>query len=110
MLHGVSPIHWKTGRRDTGRYYTGMRTIALTSVLLVLTALGASDAAIRAQSPAPAAPAAAVVPRPVGSMSELMVDVIYPASDAVFYISTRTPINDAEWTELQGKTLMVAES
>ena len=39
-----------------------------------------------------------------------MVDVIYPASDAVFYISTRTPKNDAEWTELQGKTLMVAES
>jgi hypothetical protein len=41
-------------------------------------------------------------------MSELMVDVIYPASDAVFYISTRTPKDAAEWTELQGKTLMLA--
>jgi hypothetical protein len=43
-------------------------------------------------------------------MSELMVDVIYPASDAVFYISTRTPRDAAEWTALQGKTLMLAES
>ena len=34
MLHCVSPSHWKTGRRDTGRYYTGMRTIALFSGLI----------------------------------------------------------------------------
>jgi hypothetical protein len=43
-------------------------------------------------------------------MSELMIDVIYPTSDAVFYIESRTPKNDVEWTELQGKTLMLAES
>jgi hypothetical protein len=100
MLHCVSPSHWKTGRRDTGRYYTGMRTIALFSVLMAVT--------LAAQ--APAAPGTPIAPRPVGTMSELMVDVIYPASDAVFYISTRTPKNDAEWTELQGKTLVVAEA
>jgi hypothetical protein len=86
-----------------------MRTIALFSIF-VLTALGAHGASIGSQPPAPAAPGAAIAPRPVGSTSELMVDVIYPASDAVFYISTRTPKNDAEWTELQGKTLMVAEA
>ena len=39
-----------------------------------------------------------------------MVDVIYPASDAIFYISTRTPANDSDWNALQGKALMVAES
>jgi len=39
-----------------------------------------------------------------------MVKIIYPASDAIFYISTRTPANDVEWNELQGKALMVAES
>ena len=49
-------------------------------------------------------------PRPVGNMSELMRLVVYPTSDAVFYISTRTPHTDAEWTDLQGKTLMLAES
>ncbi len=48
--------------------------------------------------------------RRVGTMSELMVDFIYPASDAVFYISSRTPTNSDEWTVLQGQTLMLAES
>jgi cytochrome c553 len=46
----------------------------------------------------------------VGTMSELMVHLIYPTSDAVFYITSRTPTNDAEWTELQAKTLILAES
>jgi hypothetical protein len=52
-------------------------------------------------------PAAAQV---VGTMSELMVRVIYPASDAVFYITTRTPETEVQWGELQGQTLMLAES
>jgi hypothetical protein len=46
----------------------------------------------------------------VGTMSELMIKVIYPASDAVFYISTRTPESQSQWNELQGQTLMLAES
>lgn len=46
----------------------------------------------------------------VGTMSELMIKIIYPTSDAVFYISTRTPTTEAGWVELQGKTLMLAES
>jgi cytochrome c556 len=45
-----------------------------------------------------------------GTMSELMVHMIYPTSDAIFYISTRTPKTDAEWAELQAKTLTLAES
>jgi hypothetical protein len=43
-------------------------------------------------------------------MSELMVDIIYPSSDAVFYIATRTPTSSEEWMVLQGQTLMLAES
>jgi hypothetical protein len=46
----------------------------------------------------------------VGTMSELMVKIIYPASDAIFYVTTRTPTTESEWNELQGKALMVAES
>ena len=49
-------------------------------------------------------------PRPVGSMSEVMRLIIYPTSDAVFYISTRAPKTDAEWTELEGKTLALADA
>jgi len=48
--------------------------------------------------------------QPVGTMSDLMVKIIYPSSDAIFYIATRTPANEAEWGELQGKALAVAEA
>jgi len=48
--------------------------------------------------------------QPVGTMSDLMVKIIYPSSDAIFYITTRTPSSEAEWGELQGKALAVAES
>ncbi len=57
---------------------------------------------------------AASTPRPptrnVGTMSELMVRIIYPASDAVFYIESRTPKVDSEWGALEGQTLVLAES
>jgi hypothetical protein len=48
--------------------------------------------------------------RNIGSMSDLMVKIIYPASDALFYIESRTPKTDAEWNVLEGQALMVAES
>src|SRR5471032_1482629 len=48
--------------------------------------------------------------QPASTMSELMVKIIYPASDAIFYITTREPKSEVEWVELQGKALAVAES
>ena len=48
--------------------------------------------------------------RNVGSMSDLMVKIIYPTSDALFYIESRTPKSDAEWTTLEGQALMLAET
>lgn len=48
--------------------------------------------------------------RNVGSMSDLMVKIIYPTSDALFYIESRTPKSDAEWIALEGQALMLAES
>ena len=67
--------------------------------------------AAAAQTQTPDAPKTDV-PKPAraGTMSELMIRIIYPTSDAVFYITTRTPKDDAEWNELQAKTLMLAES
>jgi len=63
------------------------------------------------QNPAASAGQADVVrAQPIGSMSDLMVKIIYPSSDAVFYITTRQPKTEAEWGELQGKTLALAES
>jgi hypothetical protein len=49
-------------------------------------------------------------PLPIGTMSELMVNLIYPTSDAILYISTRTPTNDVEWNELRAKALTLAEA
>ena len=48
--------------------------------------------------------------RNVGSMSDLMVKIIYPTSDALFYIESRTPKTDAEWNVLEGQALTLAES
>jgi hypothetical protein len=48
--------------------------------------------------------------RPVGTMSELMVRLVYPTSDSIFYIETKTPASDGEWNKLQTDALVLAES
>jgi hypothetical protein len=58
-----------------------------------------------AQTPAPAPTAKAV-----GTMSELMIDVIYPTSNAVFYIFREPPKNEVEWDAFKTQALTLAES
>src|SRR5262245_59626181 len=88
-----------------------MRTLAC---LLVLgTTLGAqapAPAAPPPRVPSGQAPQPAAAPKPVVGVDELMVQIVYPYSDAVFYIETRTPENEQGWLELQAKTLTLAES
>jgi hypothetical protein len=67
--------------------------------------LAAALAAALVQTASPRPPT-----RNIGTMSDLMVKIIYPASDALFYIESRTPKTDSEWTALEGQALMVAES
>jgi hypothetical protein len=60
-----------------------------------------------------AALAAAQAPstfQPVGNMSQLMIDMIYPASDAIFYVERTPPSNDREWGALRATALTLAES
>lgn len=85
-----------------------MRQRAVTA--LVIAATASSCASAPPSVPAEANAAAPDLARRVGTMSELMVDFIYPASDAVFYISSRTPASSEEWMTLQGQTLMLAEA
>jgi hypothetical protein len=47
---------------------------------------------------------------PVGNMSQLMIDVIYPTSDAIFYVERNPPKNDQDWNSLRGTALILAES
>ena len=49
-------------------------------------------------------------PEPIGTMSELMIKLMYPASDAILYVESRAPTNEVEWNELQARALLLAES
>lgn len=79
------------------------------AILLVAGATLAACATQPVPEPAPA-PAPSSPARRVGTMSELMVDILYPAGDAVFYIETRTPTSSEEWAVLQLQTLALAET
>src|SRR6476620_8464015 len=90
-----------------------MRSFALSIVLAALL-IPAAATAQTARPKTPAAPAHPVVSttpaRNVGSMSDLMVKIIYPTSDALFYVESRTPKDEAEWNTFEGQMLMLAES
>jgi hypothetical protein len=78
----------------------------------IILAAGVALAACSTQ-PAPEttpAPASSSLARRVATMSELMVDILYPAGDAVFYIETRTPTDSDGWAQLQLQTLALAET
>jgi hypothetical protein len=67
----------------------------------LLLLLGLADIMI-AQAPSPF--------QPVGNVSQLMIDIIYPTSDALFYIERDPPKNDHDWNVIRGTALMLAES
>jgi hypothetical protein len=48
--------------------------------------------------------------QPVGNMSQLMINMIYPTSDAIFYVDRAEPKTELEWNTLQNQALMLAES
>jgi len=74
-----------------------VRIIGLFSLVMVLILTGPT----LAQAPSV---------EPVGTMSQLMVDIVYPTSDDIFYIGRTPPSNNAEWGAIQRSALMLAES
>ena len=68
--------------------------------LLLLSGL-LSTPALEAQRPRP---------QSIGTMSDLMAKLIYPASDSILYIESRTPETQVEWNQLVANSLIVAES
>ena len=48
--------------------------------------------------------------QPVGTVSQLMIDLIYPSSDAIFYIERAPPKNEVEWNAIRAQALLLAES
>ena len=59
---------------------------------------------------AAAAVAQAPTTQAVGTMSQLMIDVIYPTSDAIFYIGRTPPKTEVEWGMVRENALTLAES
>jgi hypothetical protein len=46
----------------------------------------------------------------VGNVGQLMIDIIYPTSDALFYIERAPPKTEVEWNAIRNQALMLAES
>jgi len=58
-----------------------------------------------------ASPAIAQAPfQPVATISEIMVAITLPYSDALLYIERNPPKDDRDWETLQMQALMLAES
>ncbi len=48
--------------------------------------------------------------QPIGTMSQLMINILYPTSDAIFYIERTPPKTEFEWNIIRNQALMLAES
>src|SRR2546428_8414524 len=77
-------------------------TMRFLGLLLVAAFVAVQTSHAQAPTPTPR-------PRPVGAMKDLMSKIIYPTSDAIFYVSTRTPADDHEWEEFETKVLTLGE-
>src|SRR5262245_34732759 len=74
------------------------------ALILLVAALSSGRVVSLSHSSAPAA-----APKPVVTMADVMVKVIYPYSDAIFYVEREAPKTEAEWMTLETKTLTLAE-
>jgi hypothetical protein len=63
--------------------------------------------AARAQEPAAQPPTTF---QAVGTMRQLMIDIIYPVSDAIFYVDREPPKTPQDWSTLRTNALTLAES
>jgi hypothetical protein len=78
-----------------------MRILSLFGVLYVMAGAGLAQA-----PPAPVSPTL----QSIGTMKELMLDVIYPTSDQIFYVGNEEKKTGKDWTDLRRNALMLAES
>ena len=66
--------------------------------------------AAMAQAPPTPVPAPAPFLKSVGTMSELMLDFIFPTSNEVFYVGRNENKTPKDWNDLRNNALMLAES
>jgi hypothetical protein len=74
-------------------------------VLLLLTG------AVLAQAPSTHAPSNEIPAlKSIGTMSEVMVRVIFPTSNEIFYVGRNENKTEKDWEDLRNNALMLAES
>ena len=83
-----------------------MRVFAAIVVALIVAVQG-PFAQAPAQEAAATPPAAKPAP---ATMKELMLDLLFPTSDTLFYVARGVPKTDAEWLKLELYSLALAEA
>jgi hypothetical protein len=48
--------------------------------------------------------------QPVGTVRQIMLDIVAPTSDVIFKVPNQAPKNDKEWTAVQDSALTLAEA
>jgi hypothetical protein len=67
--------------------------------------------AVLAQAPAPQPPSSeAPALKSIGTMKELMVNLIFPTSNEIFYVGRNEQKSEKDWLDLQNNALMLGES
>jgi cytochrome c553 len=72
----------------------------IASAVLIMVALLLAGVSLAQQSPF----------QSIGTMSQLMIQIIYPTSDDIFYIERNPPSNDREWAAIERSALTLAEA
>jgi cytochrome c556 len=67
-------------------------------------------AALAQAPPAPTPSAEIPSMKSVGTMKELMVDLIFPTSNEIFYVGRNEKKSEKDWMDLQQNALMLAET
>ena len=76
-----------------------------------LLALGLLAGAVLAQAPPAPAPSAEIPgPKSIGTMSELMLNIIFPTSNEIFYVGRNEEKTYKDWSDLQNNALMLGEA
>ena len=69
-----------------------------------------STAPPQADTPQAIQPTEAVGPKSVGTMSELMLDMIFPTSNELFYVGREEQKSQKDWNDLRNNMLMLNEA
>jgi hypothetical protein len=83
--------------------------LAATAVIFAPEALPQSAAPSTSQAAPQTSQSDAVGPKSVGTMSELMLDYVFPVSNELFYVGREEQKSQKDWNELRNNMLMLNE-